>query len=115
MSYDIAVWEGVRPSTDDAARAAYEEHYERYMVQQTVPPSSRIQQYVAALLERWPDIDAAESSPWSDSPLIGNASGSMVYLGIVYSRADEVSTVVARIAAEHGLVCFDPQTEHLRP
>ena len=115
MSYDIAVWEGVRPATDDAAVTVYEDHYERYIVEQTVPPTSRIQQYVAALLERWPDVEAAESSPWSDGPLLGNASGPMVYLGIVYSRADDVSPVVADVAAEHGLVCFDPQTQHLRP
>ena len=38
-----------------------------------------------------------------------------IYFPIVWSRADEVAEVASRIAAEHGLVCFDPQSEQLLP
>jgi hypothetical protein len=34
---------------------------------------------------------------------------------MVYSRCEEVSAGAARISAEHGLVCFDPQHSVLRP
>ncbi|MFG1915864.1 hypothetical protein [Micromonospora sp. NPDC048898] len=46
---------------------------------------------------------------------MGEASGPFVYFPMVYSRCAEVSAGAARIAAEHGLVCFDPQLGVLRP
>jgi hypothetical protein len=77
------------------------------------PPTPAIAAFVAALLARWPDIDVDESSPWSASPLIGDASGSTFYTGVVWSRADEVGELIAATAREHGLVCYDPQSERL--
>jgi hypothetical protein len=32
-----------------------------------------------------------------------------------YGRAEEVSEYASALAREHGLVCFDPQAERLRP
>jgi hypothetical protein len=43
------------------------------------------------------------------------ASGPIVYLTISYGGADEVSEYAAALARAHGLVCFDPQGECLRP
>src|SRR5437763_12516527 len=72
---------------------------------------------VHALLDRWPDIteDAGENSPWSDGPLIGNASGNLSYFGMVFSMADEASEFAVQLASQRGLVCFDPQLGRLRP
>jgi hypothetical protein len=39
----------------------------------------------------------------------------MIYLTMPYGVAGEMSAEAARLAAEHGLVCYDPQSEHLRP
>lgn len=80
-------------------------------------PSSRIRAYVEALLARWPDIseDSGEDSPWADAPLIENAFGDAIYFGMGWSRADEASDFVALTALEHGLVCYDPQSETLLP
>lgn len=39
----------------------------------------------------------------------------MVYFTIPFRRSDDISSDAARLAANHGLVCYDPQGEHLRP
>lgn len=81
------------------------------------PPSERIRAYVDALLSRRPDLtdDDSADSPWSDGPLINNAFGSAIYFGMVWSRAEEASEYAARLVEQHGLVCYDPQLEALRP
>jgi hypothetical protein len=48
-------------------------------------------------------------------PLISEALGDAIYFGISWSRADEAAAFAARVAAEHGLVCYDPQSELLVP
>jgi hypothetical protein len=79
-------------------------------------PTPAIRAYVEALLDRWPDIteDDDSRSPWADGPVISNASGPFFYFGFVWSRADDACTTAAQVAAEYGLVCFDPQSGVLR-
>ena len=113
MSYDLAVWEGTRPSDDAAAGETFERLYGEYVDIDEIPPTPAIRAYVDALLGRWPESTDA-NGPWADSPLIGNARGPLFHFALTYSRADEVVPVAARLAAEHGLVCFDPQSERLR-
>ncbi|TDC39898.1 hypothetical protein E1211_02585 [Micromonospora sp. 15K316] len=118
MSYDLAVWEGDRPADNAAALADFKALYERYLGGGQIPPTPRIRAYVEALLGRWVDLtedDGEERSPWSTGPLIKEASGPIIYFPMVFSRCEEVSAGAARIAAEHGLVCFDPQLGLLRP
>jgi hypothetical protein len=120
MSYDLAVWEGERPADDQAAFAQYKECVERYLeggVAVPVPPTDRIRGYVEALLAVYPDLtdDEDDGSPWSTGPLLSEANGSFIYFPMTWSRCAEVSEVSARIALAHGLVCFDPQLERLRP
>ena len=117
MSYDLAVWEGDRPADDVAAAAEFQSLYERYIESgEPVEPTARIAAYVAALLDRYPDIDtdAGADSPWSTGPLLSEASGPLVYFPMVWSRCDEVSAWAARLADEHGLNCYDPQKNQLR-
>ena len=118
MSYDLAVWVGARPRSDADASSLYEQLMERMEVgEPDVEPSPAIRAYVEALLQRWPDItdDAGEDSPWADGPLMANAVGDAIYFSMVWSRAEEASAFAARLAEEHGLVCYDPQSETLRP
>jgi len=118
VSYDLAVWEGDRPDDDDAALADFEMLYERYVgAGEKAPPTARIAAYVSTLLERYPDINTEAGypdSPWASAPLLGEASGPLIYFPMIASRGDEVSVWAARVAEDHGLVCFDPQTEQLR-
>ncbi|WP_063763933.1 hypothetical protein [Actinoplanes subtropicus] len=117
MSYDLAVWEGDRPANDAAAAAEFEALYARFVESaESVEPTARIAAYVAALLDRYPDIDtdAGDDSPWSSGPLLSEASGPLVYFPMVWSRCDEVSAWAAEVAEQHGLNCYDPQQEQLR-
>lgn len=117
MSYDLAVWEGEPPADDAAAGAEFKRLYRLYVEEAAgVAPTQRIAGYVAALLERYPDISTAAGadSPWSTGSLLGEASGPLVYFPMVWSRCDEVSAWAARLAGAHGLNCFDPQQERLR-
>ncbi|QIY67972.1 hypothetical protein HEP84_53650 [Streptomyces sp. RLB1-33] len=113
MSYDLAVWDGELPRGDEAG-AVFDALYERYLDSEDVIAelSPRIETYVEALVERYPDDVAG--SPWASPPVMGEASGPIVYLLMSYSRAEEVSEYAAALAREHGLVCYDPQGETLR-
>jgi hypothetical protein len=116
MSYDLAVWEGDRPPTDTEALDMFEHRYDQLMGSaELMTRTPRIQRYVDELLSRWPDIntDEGQDSPWADGPLIGNASGPMIYFAMVTSRAADVVDEIAELATAGGLVCFDPQTATL--
>jgi hypothetical protein len=113
----MAVWEGERPSSDEEAAQTFETLYERYVEgEPDSEPTPRIAEFVAALLERFPDFDdldddEAERSPWADSPLIGNATGPLVYFSMVTNEAAEKAWDLAvRTAERLGLVAFDPQS-----
>lgn len=119
MTFDLAVWEGDRPTTDAAASAIYEALMDRIETEfdAGVPATVRIQAFVDDLLARWPDIDQpdSEDSPWADSPLIANAVGNAIYFAMVWTKADEAAAFVTQVALKHRLVCFDPQSETLLP
>jgi hypothetical protein len=117
VSYDLAVWEGKQPDSDEAASAVYRDFREQYIEADVHhEPSPRIRRYAEALLARWPDIDndAGKASPWASAPLIGEAIGPLIYFPIVYSQADQASAFAATLAWAHGLVCYDPQRDQLR-
>ena len=117
MSIDLAVWEGARPDSEKDALQMYESLYELYIDTDTpTPPSPAIAAYVAALLERYPDLtdDSGDDCPWSDGPLIDNASGPFLYFGFVRNAAlDEAWTHAIDTARSMGLIAFDPQSERL--
>jgi hypothetical protein len=119
MSYDLAVWVGTRPTSDDDAAEVYERLMDQMEAEagDAAPPSAAIRAYVDGLLARWPDIteESGEGSPWADGPLIENAFGDAIFFSLVWSQAEEASDFAARLAAQHRLVCYDPQLEVLRP
>ncbi|MFF8279978.1 hypothetical protein ACF05T_28415 [Streptomyces lateritius] len=116
MSFDLAVWDGDRPLDNRQAGSTYDELYERYLESDdvAVPAAPRITAYVEALVARYPD-DVDRSVVWASTPVIDEASGPVVYLLMSYDKAEEASEYAAELAREHGLVCFDPQGECLRP
>ncbi|WP_319695355.1 hypothetical protein [Streptomyces sp. ME19-01-6] len=109
MSYDLAVWDGPRPADDTAALDVFEDLYGRFMGGTSEPPTPRIRQYVEGLAARWPGLSADDedeyASPWSDGPLINNASGPLFYFGMVSSRYQEAASFAASLARMSGLVC----------
>jgi hypothetical protein len=118
VSYDLAVWVGARPPSDTDASSIYERLMDQMEAEEIeTNPSPEILAYVEALLARWPDIteDGGDDSPWADGPLIANAFGEAMYFSMVWSQAEEASDFASRLASQHGLVCYDPQSETLRP
>ncbi|MFE3128574.1 hypothetical protein [Streptomyces hydrogenans] len=115
MSYDLVVWDGDLPIDDRQAASMYNELFERYLESDDVvaPPAPRITAYVEALVAQYPDD--TRSCVWASPPVIDEASGPIAYLLMSYARAEEVSAYAAVLAHEHGLTCFDPQGETLRP
>jgi hypothetical protein len=115
VSYDLAVWEGDQPRTAAEAFTRYDELYDRYIEREGETPTPAITDFLSALLARWPDITEpdAENSPWSDGPLEINASGPFVYIGLVFSMAEEAVAFAAQQARDRGLVCYDPQQQAL--
>jgi hypothetical protein len=127
MSWTMAVWDGPTPGSDAEARATFEALHEQWLgkghVEQMMKalggdrsgvaqPSASIASYVDALLARFPDLGSPGSdlSPWSDGPLIDNAAGPVMKFGFGHGLTQLGAPVAARIAAERGLVCFDPQS-----
>ncbi|MEU7841238.1 hypothetical protein AB0B39_09730 [Micromonospora sp. NPDC049114] len=118
MTYDLAVWEGEQPADDVEGGRIFSQIYDDYIdADHDRPPTPRIRAYVDALLDRWIDMteDEEDVSPWSDGPMINNASGPIIYFGMRYSMCEEVSAEAARMAADRGLICFDVQWDRLRP
>ncbi|MFB4280739.1 hypothetical protein ACBJ59_36000 [Nonomuraea sp. MTCD27] len=122
MSYDLAVWEGERPSSDQEAGETHSALYEQYIdTDVEIPPTPLIAKFVEQLLQRWPDLDDVdedddeyEDIPWSTSPLIGEAAGPYIYFPMGYHRAEEASAYAVQVAAQLGLNCYDPQEDRLR-
>lgn len=119
MSYDLAVWKGPTPHDDDEAKRTYRALADKWLEGNGLDPEAddptpppEIVRYVEALLERWPDDD--EASPWATGPLINEAVGPLFYFPMIWSMAEEASALAVETAAEHGLVCFDPQLDRLR-
>jgi hypothetical protein len=117
MSYNLAVWEGERPKTNAEAKKTFEALFAQHQEAEKSPkPTPAIRRYVKALLVKYPDLDDdnEDECPWSDSPLINNAAGPIFYFAMVFSQAKIASAFAAKLAKEHGLVCFDPQSNKLR-
>jgi hypothetical protein len=93
----------------------FDELYKLYVDGDLAPPSPSITACLESMLVEYPDLDDVEdpdSSPWSAGPR-GEASGPLLYFGVVHSSADEMRDFVAAKARGHGLVCFDPQTQEV--
>ncbi|TQS30839.1 hypothetical protein FLW16_00660 [Microbispora sp. KK1-11] len=115
MSYDLAVWDGKRPSNDREAAEIHHALYEQYVdTDEEIPPTPLIVEFVNMLLQQWPELDEDDNTPWSAAPLIGGARGPYMYFPMSWSRAEEASAFAVEIATRLGLNCYDPQLDQLR-
>ncbi|MEQ7008515.1 hypothetical protein ABN028_20285 [Actinopolymorpha sp. B17G11] len=122
MTYDLAMWEGSAPASPAAAAAEYERRM--YVIEAALdqagrppPATPTIRAFVEAALARYPDLDedSGDECPWASSPLISEAVGDFICLPMTFQGAEYARDVVASIAKEQGLVCYDPQVEQLLP
>ena len=116
MTYDLAVWEGRRPLLNRTAATTFLKLLAQLgEAAASTPASPAIADFVADVVSIWPDLGSPgdENSPWASGPLIGEASGSFIYVPLTPSAADAAVPVLSRIAQKRRLVCYDPQAERL--
>jgi hypothetical protein len=109
VSFDLGVWFEPEPITAAEAAAKYERLCDGDLA--GVVDNERVTAFYQALTARYPELtDQPETDldgPWSTTL---DRSAGHVIMPIIWPRAAEMRTVVRELAAEHGLVCFDPQT-----
>jgi hypothetical protein len=69
-----------------------------------VTPSSAVGAFYGELTGEWPEIESICKLHRSDSH---------VMLSCEWSKAEEVSLLLQHLAAKHGLIFFDPQSEEV--
>jgi hypothetical protein len=112
MSYDLAVWERPRPANNQAALETHIELMDRSeALAEPEEPSPAIAAHIQGLLERWPDIteEASKDSPWSDGPLINNATGGLFYFGMIFDTADEAPSLPRSLLGSTSLSASIPR------
>ena len=108
----MAVWRGRPPRSSTAAEEEYEQRLEQ-AEDKADQPVPEIVAYVEDLLERLPG-EPDDRSPWAGVPLLSDAAGDFLLLTLRREAlADSARDICAQLAAQRGLVCFDPQTGRL--
>ncbi|WP_020577895.1 hypothetical protein [Actinopolymorpha alba] len=110
MSFDLYVWGLPQPVTVKLAEQICEQLAHDHAV--VVAADPRVEAFYQAVTERFPALEgltdeALDDSPWCMSP---GLSPSHLIMNIRWSCAQEVARWIIPLAAEHGLVCFDPQS-----
>lgn len=112
MSYDVALWAGPRPASDELAELEYERRADVLEEDDDLePPSPVLVAFVEELLSVLPPLDESDdpASPWATGPEPGSVIGDFAYLTMTYPGARAALDTVVEIARRHDLVCFDPQ------
>ena len=113
MSYDLVVWAGGRPSSDEQASVEYQRrmHALESDDEQGAEPAAVIRAFVDAALARYPalDDDSGDECPWATAPLLDDAVGDVIFVPLTYTGAEYAREELAAIASGLGLVCYDPQ------
>jgi len=114
VSFNLAFWIGNPPKDDTAAAAEFERLHTLHRGGEATDARPELLAFISEITERYPDLmdlpdDEVDDGVWSDGPLTGNASGPLLYLGIVWSRVDEVVPFLVDRARARQLIIFDPQ------
>jgi hypothetical protein len=116
MSFDLAFWYEIPPDADPG------DAYVRFLDGLTGvgTPTEEIDRFYQDVTAVYPDLEIVgeddvdvfeeDDSPWAAG--IDRTEECMV-VAISWSRRDEVTPVLLRLAHEHGLVAYDPQQEVL--
>ena len=101
MTYDLAVWEGERPPSDEAAHALYMRLSDPFPQGPVGAVTDVINDFAIAVGERF-EIEGVQEC------------GSFAYIMGIRATGGDVDPI-ALLAVEHGLVCYDPQAMSLLP
>jgi hypothetical protein len=113
MSFDLGVWYPDRPLSNEEAGKRYARLCDDDTSEVVEHPA--VQAFYDELVAKHPEIDDipedriddSDYCPWS---VAMDRSPGHVIMCCVWSKADYVGALVADLAAKHGLVLYDPQS-----
>ena len=80
------------------------------------PPASAIIEFVGELTRRYPEPTKEHpDSAWAESPILGDASGQFINIGVQWDHYQEVAPFIVATANNRGLSCYDPQNSRFYP
>jgi hypothetical protein len=112
VSYDVAVWVGAAPRSDQEARNGFQRRLP-FLDDYTPQVHPALEQFLDDVLERYPDEFAddaeAEDGIWSVTPMRDTVAlqGEAIYLTLTYPGARRALGFLVHRANAHGLVLFD--------
>ena len=121
MSFDLGVWYSPRSLDATAAGLVYHALAEGVELPGDAPvaASPRVPAFITALGHRYPDLDTLDDAEVDRSPWAGGFEVSECHalLSLRWTAPDEVVLTITALAADHGLVLYDPQggEVHLPP
>lgn len=116
MSFDLYVWHEAEPTSADDAGAKFERWDRGEPEVFTAHPA--ITDLYGALLKRFPPLESLDDDDretygvWSFTP---ERSDSILELSCLWARAAEVAPTIMQMAAEHGLICYEPGYHIVNP
>jgi hypothetical protein len=117
MSFDLVIWVGDRPASDQEAHRTFDRlmaEVEREISEGIAPkPDPRLARCVREITGSYSDglLGLIFGSVWTSMPVTPH--GSIVYMNLAWGVKTKVLDFIARTAAKHGLVCYDPQTSRV--
>jgi hypothetical protein len=117
MSFDLAIWVGDQPASDQEARKTFDRlmaEGEREISEGIRPePDPRLAKCVREITGSYSDglVGLIFGSVWTSTPVTPH--GSIVYMNLRWGVKTKVLDFIAKTAAKHGLVCYDPQTSRV--
>lgn len=116
MSFDLYVWREAEPISADDAGAKFDRWQQGESEQFTAHRA--IADLYSALLQRFPPLESFSDDDidtygvWSFTP---ERSDSILELSCLWSRAGEVAPTIMQMAAEYGLICYEPGYHVVNP
>jgi len=116
VSFDLYVWHEEEPITAEEARTKLERWSDGVVA--AFASHSAVGRFYDDLLDRFPPLESFSEDDidrlgvWSMTP---DRSETIVVASCVWSRADEVGAAVLTLAAENGLICYEPGYHIVNP
>lgn len=113
MSIDVAVWKGPRPSSDAEAEAEFARRcdalaavFEAGGAATRATPALR--EFIDDVRRYFPDGERDDDGVWADGRLADAVHGDFLHTAVTGEGAASALDVIAGLAVQHGLVCYDP-------
>jgi hypothetical protein len=114
MSANIWCWLpvlGLLPSSQD-----FNHRVEMIQESRRAEPVPAIVEFAGALVKHYPELSRNDpDTAWAVGPLLRDASGPFIDIGIQWDKYDDAAQLVFTTARQFGLNCYDPQKSRYYP